>query len=220
MMSTRAVEIAEKLNRAGVPPKFGPDVSCLLIKVMRALADGHYLTNEQADVIVSDVGIDRTEAEQFLRAVTERDAQGSIIGIVGLFLNQDWSHNFQVRGNSMKTWFAWDTLFIPLLLNETATVTSESPATKKLVRVTVSPDGVKETDPEDAIVSVVVLDPDKGEIGSVEEAWSQFCHQVYFFASREEAEEWTANRNDIEILTVDEAFELGRRAWVSVLAYA
>ena len=120
----------------------------------------------------------------------------------------------------MKTWFAWDTLFIPLLLNETATVTSESPATKKLVRVTVSPDGVKETDPEDAIVSVVVLDPDKGEIGSVEEAWSQFCHQVYFFASREEAEEWTANRNDIEILTVDEAFELGRRAWVSVLAYA
>ncbi len=220
MSKTRAIEIAEKLNQAGVPPKFDPEVSRLLIGVMRALAKGHPLAGGQVDTIVENIDLDRDEAEQFLRRVTERDADDNIIGIVGLSLNPDWAHRFQVNGISMRTWCAWDTLFIPLLLDQTATVESESPASKKVVRVTVSTDGVKETDPETAVVSVVVLDPDKGQVDSVEEAWAQFCHQVYFFASRQEAEEWIAGKDDMEILTVDEAFELGRHAWSSVLAYA
>ena len=40
------------------------------------------------------------------------------------------------------------------------------------------------------------------------------------FASREEAKKWIAGREDIEILTVEEAFELGRHAWAGVLEYA
>ena len=104
------------------------------------------------------------------------------------------------------------------MLNRTATIESESPASKATVRVTVSPDAVNETSPKEAVVSIVVLESDQA--GSVEEIWSQFCHQVYFFASREEAEQWTSTRDDIEILTVDEAFELGRHAWSGVLAYA
>ena len=220
MINTRPMEIAEKLNKSGVPPKFGPDVSKLLIRVMRKLSDGNPVTAEYISRFVDEIGIDTDEAEQFLRAVTERDGDDGIIGIVGLSLNKDWAHKFEVRGNSLRTWCAWDTLFIPLLLAETAVVESESPVSGDLIRVTVSPEGVKDTSPEAAVVSVVVLDPEKGEVDSVEQAWAQFCHQVYFFTSRREAEQWKADRDDIEILSVDEAFELGRHAWSGVLAYA
>lgn len=218
MIKTRAFEIAEKLNEAGVPPKFEPDVSRLLIKVMRAVAKGHPVTGEQVSGLAAEIGIDEEKAEEFLRAVTERDDDDSIIGIVGLSQNPNWAHRFEVNRNSLRTWCAWDTLFIPLLLNDTAKVESESPVSKRTIRVTVSPDGVMETSPREAVVSVVVLE--NGPVGSVEEAWAKFCHQVYFFASRQEAEEWSAERDDIAILTVDEAFELGRHAFSGVLAYA
>lgn len=219
MINTRAIEIAEKLNQSGVPPKFGPEVSKLLIKVMRKVADGQPITSEYADTVVNDIGMDIEEATQFLRNVTERDDKDNITGIVGLSQNPDWAHDFQVRGNSLKTWCAWDTLFIPLLLNEEAKVESKSPASDEVIRVTVNPEGVMDTSPEGAVVSVVVLDPDKGEVETVEEAWAQFCHQVYFFASREEAMQWSADRDDVEILSVDDAFDLGRIAWSSVLEY-
>jgi hypothetical protein len=50
--------------------------------------------------------------------------------------------------------------------------------------------------------------------------WSQFCHQVYFFATQAEAEEWAKDRENIEILSVAEAFELGELAFSSVIQYA
>ncbi len=219
MGNSRAIEIAEKLNQAGVPPKFEPDVSQLLIKVIRTVAEGQPVNDEQVSSIVAEIEIDEARAEEFLRAVTERDDDDNIIGIVGLTQNPNWAHRFNVNGNSLRTWCAWDTLYIPLLLNRTATVESESPASKGTVRVTVSPDAVNETSPKEAVVSVVVLEPDPDRT-SVEEIWSQFCHQVYFFASREEGEQWAAARDDIEILTVEEAFELGKHAWSEVLAYS
>ena len=219
MGDSRAIEIAEKLNQAGVPPKFEPDVSQLLIKVIRTVAEGHPVTDEYVSRIVAEIEIDEARAEEFLRAMTERDDDDNIIGIVGLSQNPSWAHRFNVNGHSLRTWCAWDTLYIPLLLNRTATVESESPASKETVRVTVSPDAVTETDPKEAVVSVVVLEPDPDRT-SVEEIWSQFCHQVYFFASREEGEQWTAGRDDIEILSVDEAFELGKHAWSEVLAFS
>ncbi len=219
MGNSRAIEIAEKLNKAGVPPKFEPDVSRLLVKVIRTVAEGHPVNDEYVSRIVAEIEIDEARAEEFLRAMTERDDDDNIIGIVGLSQNPSWAHRFNVNGNSLRTWCAWDTLYIPLLLNRTVTVESESPASKETVRVTVSPDAVTEIDPKEAVVSVVVLEPDPDRT-SVEEIWSQFCHQVYFFPSREEGEQWTAGRDDIEILTVDEAFELGKHAWSDVLAYS
>ena len=43
---------------------------------------------------------------------------------------------------------------------------------------------------------------------------------MFFFASRGEAEGWAAGRPDIAILTVDEGFELGERAFSKLLAHA
>jgi alkylmercury lyase len=83
----------------------------------------------------------------------------------------------------------------------------------------VSPQGVEEVDPADAVVSMVIVDPDDADMGSVEAIWGIFCHHIFFFASREEAERWAAGRDDIELLSVDEAYQLGRQLSSRFLTY-
>ena len=99
------------------------------------------------------------------------------------------------------------------------TVESESPLTKEKIRLTVSPQRVEESNPAGAVVSIVVMDPDKADMSSAQAIWGTFCHHIFFFASREEAEQWAAGRDDIEILSLDEGFELGKQFWSKVLAY-
>ena len=220
-MNTELVaEIASRLRAVGVPPDFGPDRSRLLIQTYRALAKGRPLTADQVNEIATNLGIDREDAEGFLREVTERDAEDNIIGVIGLSLNEDWVHRFYVNGASLRTWCAWDSLFIAPLLKQTVTIESDSPETKETVRVTVGQEGIEQTNPADAVVTVVALDPKKHDVSSLEAIWGAFCHQVYFFASREEAERWAAGREDIEVLTVEEAYELGKQSFNELNSYA
>ena len=170
------------------------------------------------DRIVADLGIDPEEDHKLLREVTERDADNNVVGIMGLSLN-DTPHRFYVNGTRMSTWCAADTLFLPAVLGQTATVESKSPVTRERIRLTVSPQGVEEVDPAGAVRSMVIVDPDDADMGSVEAIWGTFCHHLFFFASREEAARWAAGRDDIEILSVDEAFELGRLVSSRFLAY-
>ncbi len=62
------------------------------------------------------------------------------------------------------------------------------------VRLTVCPERVEEVSPAGAVVSIVTLDPSKVDVSSLEEIYENFCEQIYFFASREEAERWIAGR--------------------------
>ncbi len=151
--------------------------------------------------------------------MSERDTDDNIVGVMGLSLS-DHPHRFNVNGTRMSTWCAEDTLFLPAMLNRTATIESESPLSKEKVRLTVSADAVEEASPAGAMVSIVVIDPDKADISSTPAIWGTFCHHIFFFASRQEGEQWAAGRVDIEILSLDEGFELGKQIWSKVLAYA
>ncbi len=219
MSNARAIEMVRKLTESGGLLDYGPDLSRLLLQVLRSLANGRPVTGEQVDQIVADLGIARDEADQFLRGISERDADDNIVGFIGLSLN-DHPHRFDVNGTRMRTWCAEDTLYLPAMLKQTATVESESPLSKEKVRLTVSPERVEEVSPAGAVVSMVIVDPDKADMSSAQAIWGTFCHHIFFFASREEGEEWAAGRDDIEILSADEAFELGHKFWSKVLAYA
>jgi hypothetical protein len=48
-------------------------------------------------------------------------------------------HEFRVKAQMLCTWCAWDSLFIPIVLGDTAHVSPPDPQTRELVRVTVSP---------------------------------------------------------------------------------
>jgi alkylmercury lyase len=218
MGKARAIEATRKLTRPGGPVDYGRDLSRLLVRVMRELVQGRLLPKEQVDQIIGDLGIAREDAYRFLREVAERDASGEVFGIMGLSLN-DTPHRFYVNGARMFTWCAGDALFVPAVLGQTATVESKSPVSGERLRLKVSPQGVEEVHPVGAVVSIVIVDPDQTNMGSVEAIWGTFCHHIFFFAAREEAKRWAAGRDDIEILSVEEAYQLVRLFSSTFLAY-
>ncbi len=219
MNNERVTEIARKWNGAGNALNFGSDNSRLLIRVWRTLAKGRPVSGEQIDQMIADLAVNQDEAGEFLRGVTERDSSDSIVGIFGLSLN-DHPHRFTVNGASLTTWCAEDALFLPAMLKQAATVESYSPLSQEKVRLTLGPDRLEEVDPADAVVSIVTLDRSKVDTSSMEAIYGNFCEQIHFFASREEAEGWAAERENIDILSVEEGYELGKLAFSELLAYA
>lgn len=80
--------------------------------------------------------------------------------------------------------------------------------------------GSRAVSPASAVVSMVIIDPAQADMGSVAEIWSTFCHHIFFFASRKEAERWAAGRKDIDILLVEDAVVIVRQSLSRILAYA
>jgi alkylmercury lyase len=218
MSNARATEAMRKLIEPGGPLVYGPDLSRLLVRLMRELAQGRPIPKERVARIVADMSIDREGAYRLLGEVAERDTDGNVFGVMGLSLS-DTPHRFYVNGARMSTWCAEDALFLPAVLDQSANVESESPVSGKKIRLTVSPQGVEEADPPGAVASIVIVDPDEANMGSVAAIWGTFCHHTFFFASREEAARWAAGRDDIEILSVEEAYELVRLVSSRFLAY-
>jgi alkylmercury lyase len=218
MGNARAMEATRKLTKPGGLVDYGRDLSRLLVRVMRELAQGSHLPKERVDQIIGDLGIAREDAYRFLREVAERDASGEVFGIMGLSLN-DTPHRFYVNGARMFTWCAGDALFVLAVLGQTATVESKSPVSGERLRLNVSPQGVEEVHPVGAVVSIMIVDPDQTNMGSVEAIWGTFCQHIFFFAAREEAKRWAAGRDDIEILSVEEAYQLVRLFSSTFLAY-
>lgn len=219
MGTGRAFEQVAKLISVGGALDFGPEYSRLLTRVLRTLAHGRPVSTEQVKTIITDLGIAHDRADEFLGRVAERDTDGAILGITGLTLNPT-KHRFTVGGAQLFTWCAEDALFLPILLNQTAFVESQSPASKDTIRLTVSPHGVDEVNPAGSVLSIVIVDPDKVDLSSVESTWTTFCHHIHFFVSRHRAEQWAADRHDIEILSVAEGFELGKKSVAKILAHA
>jgi alkylmercury lyase len=213
MSDTRITETAEKLQEYLLD--YGLDQRRLLLQVVRQLAHGYPITAEQVDHLIADLGIGSEAAHQFLMEITERDARDQIVGAIGLSLS-DHPHRLSVAGVSLSAWCALDTLFLPAMLQQTATIESPSPVTHHMIRLRVSPDRVEEVDPTRAVVSYVVVDPNRENMGSVQAIWSAFCTHIHFFATWEEGEQWASGRNDIVLLTVEEGFAWGRQVWSRV----
>jgi Alkylmercury lyase len=65
--------------------------------------------------------------------------------------------------------------------------------------------------PPDTVVSIAIVEPGDTSLEAVEAIWMTFCRHIHFFATRDEAARWAAGRGDIAILTLDEAYQLGRQ---------
>lgn len=209
MANRRATEMLRGFTQVGGPLDYGPDRSRLLVRVQRTLTHGRPVSNAEVDGFIAELGIAPDGTHEFLRTVTERDADDRIVGAFALSLNE-FPHRFVVNGTRLSAWCAADTLFLPALLDQTATIESPSPVSKQTIRLRVNPRGVEEVAPAGTVVSIAIVEPDAAYLSSVETIWGTFCHHIFFFASREEAEQWAADRDDIEIVSVAEGFELGR----------
>ena len=137
------------------------------------------------------------------------DPEGRIVGYWGLAIPAAYAsqHRFTIGGRTLSAWCAWDTLFLPQLLGQTAEVESASPAQGGEVRLIVTPEGVVGVDPEHAQMSFILPDA----TGIQKDVLTTFCHFVHFFPSRQIGESWTARHPGTFMLALDEAHYLARR---------
>jgi len=173
------------------------------VKLYRLLAEGtpvppvHLATAVNLPV--------ETVGDILARYATFFDDQGAIAGFGGLSVAEMPPHRFRVAGQTLYTWCAWDSLFIPGILGKTADVTSRDPITHSPIALTVGPDGGKEVRPRSTVVSF--LAPDRTFDRDV---IANFCHFVHFFSSPETGDAWTAEHPGTFLLSVEDAFRLGQ----------
>ncbi|MFQ6023842.1 MAG: organomercurial lyase [Acidiferrobacterales bacterium] len=210
-------EIAQALRDAGVPPSLSAAESRLLVQIWRLLADGLPVSPAQVEELVSKLDLAPDAAHSTVKRMSERDDDGNIRGFVGLSLNNH-PHRFQVNGHVLSTWCAWDSLFLPPALKRTAHVESPCPRTKKVIRVTITPDKVEHYDPATAVLSMVKPRTTKKGLESAEETWMAFCHYVHYFSSAQVASAWFSGKDvDSAILSIEEGYQLGRLAFKEII---
>ena len=62
---------------------------------------------------------------------------------------------FSVDDQTLYTWCAWDSLFIPEILGHTARVESACPVTQARISLTVGPQRIIEAEPSGVVISMV-----------------------------------------------------------------
>lgn len=192
-------------------PAFSEEDRHAALTIYRELAKGEPLVAEQ---LGGALGVPVARARELLardsiKCFTYADDQGRVLGFGGLAAAR-MHHRLEVNGRTLWTWCAWDSLWIPEILGETARVESPDPETGEPVQLTVSPERIEAVRPADAVVSFL-LPSARDFDSSAANVMANFCHYVFFFASRESGERWAAGHPGTFVYSVEEAFELGRR---------
>ncbi len=192
-------------------PNFSLDDQHTALAIYRELAKGEPVDDSRLAGALG-VSLDEARARRsstVLSALTYLDAEGRIIGFGGL-ATIPMHHEFIVNGRKLWTWCAWDSLFIPELLGAEALVVSPDPRTKTPIRLTVTRDGVRQVEPEGAVVSFVRTNAEVFTI-SAENVMTSFCHYVFFFESRGSGETWATEHPGTVLYTMDDAVTLARQ---------
>ncbi len=200
-VSEKVTELADKI--VGAVPRFDAAGQKIAVVLYRLLSEGHPVPlTRLADVVARPV---ETVTNTVAKWPVFRDDQDAVVGFGGLTVVEMPPHRFIVDGRTLHTWCAWDSLFIPGVLGKPARVESVCPVTKEQISLEVGPDGVKRVDPPTIVVSF--LTPDRTFDRNV---IVNFCHFVHFFRSAHVAATWISQHTGTFVLSIDEAFALGR----------
>jgi alkylmercury lyase len=188
----------------------GRDDAPLARALLRELAAGQPVS---AEALATSTGRDHDDVATTLARWpnVHRTQQGRVEAFGGLSLRPT-RHRLDVGGRRLYTWCAWDTLFLPALLDDRAKVESTCPLTGAEVRLTVAPDRVLTAHPEDVGVSF----PAPGHTAT-DEIVESFCCHVHFLAGVDTASRWTRARPGTFALRLADAFELGQLATRALL---
>ncbi len=209
MATNHKIEELAAVLESSLGASFNPQGYALYRELIHLLAEGQPVSPEH---VASVLGLAREETLELLRQrpSLEWDEAGNIVG-AGLTLRPT-PHRFQLKDRTMYTWCALDSLMFPGLVGQTVEVESPCASTGRPVRVTVTPEGVKQVEPLGAVVSLVAPEasPDVRRV---------FCDYVNFFYSAEVATGWLAEHPGATMLPVAEAYQLGRRLTESVFRH-
>jgi alkylmercury lyase len=133
------------------------------------------------------------------------DERGRVTGFFGLGI-WETPHLLRLDGRQVYGWCAWDTLYIPPVLGQSARVKSRCPTSGEPIALTVTPEGVEDVSPGGAVLSALL--PEQGFEADV---IASFCNLIHFFASEETEAEWAAQHEGkgTFMLSIGDGFELG-----------
>ena len=181
------------------------------LEMYRQLARGEPVSRaELARALEAPTGtVEELLGRPNLKSLTYTDEGGQIIGFGGLAV-RGMPHRFKVDGRTLYTWCAWDSLFIPVILGVAAEVESPVPGSSAPVRLSVAPDGVNRLEPRTAVMSFLLPSAQTFQADALK-AMASFCHYIFFFPNQDAAAAWTKSHPDTTVISVSDAFELGRR---------
>src|SRR5947208_260834 len=117
------------------------------------------------------------------------DDQERVIGFWGLTI-VPMPHRLRIGERRLYAWCAWDTLFLPMLLDARVGVESACRASGEPVRLTVTPTGLDSAAPAETVVSFLLPRAEAVNANVI----TSFCHFVHFFRSPAVASDWLAQR--------------------------
>jgi alkylmercury lyase len=184
-------------------PKLANDDRSVALATYRLLAVGAPVGAGQ---VAAYAGLDAPRVESLLSSWPGvfRDEAENVVGFWGLSIRELGPHRFHVDGVSLSAWCAWDTLFLPELLGKPADVRSRSPLDSEAIALRVSLERIEHASPPDLLVSMVPARESDDFIRT-------FCHQIHFFATRDEGDRWIAEREGAFLIPLADAFELATR---------
>lgn len=173
--------------------------------LLALLARGEPVTDEQLAAETN-----RPPSEVIATLVTwpnvHRDARGAVVAFSGLSL-QTTEHRFQACSRELFTWCAWDTLFMPALLEQPAEIRSTCPLTGTPVRLRIDAGGIADAEPADLWVSFPPM-----ASTSTASIVDSFCCHVHFIAGHDTAQRWLSEHPGGRVLALPDAHEVGQRA--------
>lgn len=179
---------------------------CQLLQII--IREGQPLTPQR---LAMNLQINQTELNAQLAQVpdTEFDEQGNIVGW-GVTLVPT-SHHFQICGQQMFTWCAFDTVLFPPSLHVEAEVHSVCANTGSPISFTITSEGeMKNLFPPETCLSLIVPAQRDACIRDT------FCQQSLFFQSEQAASSWLVQHPEAVLLSVKDAATIGKaiaRRW-------
>jgi alkylmercury lyase len=177
----------------------------LQLTLFRLLAKGEAVEPRQ---VAGEVGMEAATVVARLGRChgVHTDDAGRVVAFQGLSVVEA-PHRLRIDSHTLYAWCAWDTLFLPELIGRAAEIASTCPETGVPISLRVGPEeGPADVSPPGAILSFVLPGARLGN-----DTIASFCNFIHYFASRQVAERWTAERPGTFVVSIEDAFEVGRR---------
>jgi alkylmercury lyase len=185
-------------------PQMSPGEQRLSINLYRLLMGGKPVSKSRL-ARTSELTVDEVTSILDTWPGVHFDLDDRIVGYWGLSLTPT-QHEINFPDRELYAWCAWDTLFLPEVVGEPASIRSKCPVTSTPIRMFVSTTGVEDLDPPTAVVSFLL--PPESEINA--DIVNSFCHYVHFFADEHVAKKWARQNEGVFIVSVDDAFQADR----------